>query len=168
MVFTYVRSGRSLALRYPKMRCHLTANHFTMPNLPPEPWTRLSFSRNRLLHYFGVDLQLICIRLQRYPSKTTTDQPINRHGDPQAMAGDKASPQSPPNHSVTHRPPSLHVGNLTTHASRKAGGDKALLCSRFKLQLNTIVAALADLMLIYDHNAGLVAELYGRVKESNC
>ena len=61
-----------------------------------------------------------------------------------------------------------HVGNLTTHASRKAGGDKALLCSRFKLQLNTIVAALADLMLIYDHNAGLVAELYGRVKESNC
>eukprot|EP00956_Cyclotella_meneghiniana_P012391 scaffold17617_cov71-Cyclotella_meneghiniana.AAC.1 len=23
------------------MRCHLTANHFTMPNLPPEPWTRL-------------------------------------------------------------------------------------------------------------------------------
>ena len=53
-----------------------------MPNLPPEPWTRLSFSQERLLHYFGVDLQLICIRLQRYPSKTTTDQPINRHRDP--------------------------------------------------------------------------------------
>ena len=50
--------------------------------------------------------------------------------------------------------------------------DKAVIsagvCGRFKLQLNTIVAALVDLMLIYDHNAGLVAELYGRVKESNC
>ena len=82
MVFTYVHSGRPLARCYPKMRCRLKANHFTMPNLPPEPWTRLSFSRNGFLHYFGVDLQLICIRLQQYPSKTTTDQPINRHRDP--------------------------------------------------------------------------------------
>ena len=33
------------------------------------------------------------------------------------------------------------------------------------IQLNTIVAALVDLMSTYDHIAGLAAELCGRVKE---
>ena len=42
------------------------------------------------------------------------------------------------------------------------------MCGRFKLQLNTIVAALADLMLIYNNIVGLVAEFAGEVKESNC
>ena len=82
MVFTYVHSGRPLARCYPKMRCRLKANHFTMPNLPPEPWTRLSFSTNRRLHYFGgwfaINLHssaTISFKNNHWPS-------INHHGDP--------------------------------------------------------------------------------------
>ena len=84
--------------RYPKMRCHLKANHLTMPNLPPEPWTRLSFSISRscLLHYFlgwfAIDLHS---SVRRHHSKTTTDQLSNplpqtraNGGQASAVSGD--------------------------------------------------------------------------------
>ena len=63
----------------------------------------------------------------------------------------------------------LILETCTTQASRKAGDDKALSMLVYavdsNIQLNTIVAALVDLMSTYDHIAGLAAELCGRVKE---
>ena len=64
----------------------------------------------------------------------------------------------------------LILESCTTQVQRKAGGEAALQMLIYAVdsnqQLNTIVAALVDLMSTYDHIAGLAAELCGNVKEN--
>lgn len=64
----------------------------------------------------------------------------------------------------------LMLESCTTVIQRKAGGEAALQMLTYAVDsntnLNTVVAALVDLMSTYDHVASLAAELCGRVKEN--
>jgi condensin complex subunit 1 len=65
----------------------------------------------------------------------------------------------------------LMLESCTNVTQRKAGGEAALQMLGCAVdsndgQLNTIVAALVDLMSTYDHVAGLAAELCGKAKET--
>ena len=64
----------------------------------------------------------------------------------------------------------LILETCTTQAQRRSGGESALQMLVYAVdgneRLNTVVAALVDLMSTYDHIAPLAAELCGKVKEN--